>query len=210
MTGKTRGLLTGLLCAVVLTLWAGNVAAQGTLTGAPGVSGAGPSVTLAVPSRVGINWDRDVSFDLTVNTNPGTCLSYPPAPATSFPCYWDDAATQVHFKLFANTAGGGLTVNAVIQGQAGSFPGSNATIANVLYATPPLATCAAGTAPGACAGYTIMSSAATTALVSAVAPTTGWTANIDRKFIFQVANNLTPTTGGVGQTRTTTITLTTP
>jgi len=179
----------------------------------PGRAGAQAAVTLAIniPSRVGVRWDRDVNFDLTTSVTPGTCLSFPPAPATAYPCYWDDSnAAPMSVSLFANTAGVANSVVASIQGQAGSFPGSNATMLKVLFASAGTPTCPAGTAAGSCAGFTIMSNVSPRVFASSAAPTPGWSASITRKFIFQVDNTLTPTSGLTPQTRTTTLTVTTP
>jgi hypothetical protein len=201
------------LVAVVLTA---APAFAGTLTGAAPLSGAGPTVTLTVPSRVGISWQQDVAFDLGAGTQFGSCGSYPPAPATSFPCYWgDDGAggPNMTVQFFANTSGAGNSIQATILGQnATAFTGSNATIANVFYAPAASAACAAGDATAACVakGYTQMSGTAATTFVSGVAaPTTGWTSSASNtmKFVFQVNNNLTTTTGSPTKTTTFNVTL---
>jgi hypothetical protein len=189
------------LAALGMVLAAGTALAQGTITGAPPVAATNSfTVSVTIPQRVGVAWDRNVVFDLGT-ANSGSCGSYPPAPATSFPCYWDDNnGTAMSVQLFANAAGGGSTVRASVQGAAGNFGTSNATIANVLYADGGTATCAAGTAPGACAGYTQMSSGAATSFASVGAPTTGWgTYPNGRKFVFEVTNNLTTTTAASNQ-----------
>ena len=177
------------------------------------VPGTQAAVTLAItiPPRVGVRWDRDVNFDLTTNLTPGTCLTFPPKPTTPYPCYWDDSnAAPVTINLFSNSSGASNTVVASIQGQAGNFSGSNASIVKVLYAANGTPTCPAGTVAGSCGSYTIMSSSAPTVFATAVAPTPGWSAGITKKFIFEVDNNLTPTSGFTAQTRTTTLTVTTP
>ncbi len=204
----TKRTLTLAVALVAVALTAAPAFAAGTITGASGANGPGPIVTLTVPIRVGVAWDRDVTFDLTTNTHPGTCLTYPPAPATTFPCYWDDNnTTAMNVQLFANSSTGGATVSAKIKGAAGAFTGSNADITKVLYAAGGTATCPAG--PGVCAGYTTMSSAAGTNFGSVTAPTTGWaTAGTGFKFIFEVDNNLTTTTGS--PTNQTTLTVTIP
>lgn len=184
-------------------LVSGSAFAQGTITGAPPASGAGFTVTLAVPARVGVAWDRNVYFDLGngVAALAGSCLTYPPAPATLFPCFWEDQATAagaviaapMNVQLFSNVGGAGALVTATVQGAAGNFGTSNATIANVLYAAGGTATCAAG---AACGAFTQMTSAAGgTQLAQTASPTAGWatTPATGVKFIFRVPNNLSTT-----------------
>jgi hypothetical protein len=206
----TKRTLTLAVALVAVALVASPAFAAGTVTGASGASGNGPIVTLTVPARVGVAWDRDVTFDLTTNAHPGSCLTYPPAPTTTFPCYWDDNTVgAMNVQLFANNSTGGATVSAKIKGAAGAFTGSNADITKVLYAAGGTATCAAGTAAALCAGYTAMSSAAGTTFGSVAAPTTGWaTVTSGFRFIFEVDNNLTTTTGS--PTNQTTLTVTIP
>ena len=212
----TKRTLT-LAVALVAVALASAPAFAGTLTGAAPLSGAGPTVTLTVPSRVGISWQHDVAFDLNVGTQVGSCGSYPPSPATAFPCYWgDDGAggPNMTVQYFANSAGATNKLQITILGQdAVAFTGSNATIANVLYGPSASAACAAGDATATCTGkgYTQMSGTAATTFVTGgiAAPTTGWTSagSNTMKFIFQVNNNLTTTTGSPSKTTTFALTL---
>lgn len=208
----TKRSLTLAIALVALALTAAPAFA-GTLTGAAPLNGPGPTVTLNVPVRLGIAWNHDVLFDLGAGTQVGSCLSYPPAPTTSFPCYWgDDGAggPNMTVQFFANAHGTGTTVQATILGQdALAFAGSNATIANVLYGLSTAGACAAGDATGTCTGkgYTLMSGTLATNFANVTAPTNGWT-TATMKFIFQVNNNLTTTTGA--QTKTTTFNVTLP
>jgi hypothetical protein len=220
----TKRNLTLAIALVALALTAAPAFA-GTLTGAPPLSGAGPTVTLNVPSRVGAAWNHDILFDLNAGTQVGSCLSYPPAPTATTPCYWgDDGAggPTNAFQFFANTTGASNKLHVTIVGaDAAAIGSSNATIGNVFYAVSTAnggAPCSAGDATAACVtkGYLQMSGTAATLLVPDVTltatGTSGWTsaataANILR-FIFQVPANLTPTTGA--QSKATTINLTIP
>jgi hypothetical protein len=212
MTKRTLTLAVALVAVALIAA----PAFAATLTGAPALNGPGPTVTLTVPSRVGIAWDHDVVFDLSSVAQPGSCLSYPPAPATAFPCYWGDsgiAGGNMAVQFFANTSGAGNTIQATIVGQnTTAFTGSNATIANVFYAASGAAACAAGDATAACLAknYKQMDGTNPTVFVSGVtAPTTGWTsaAANTMKFVFQVTNSLTTTTGSPSKTTTFNVTL---
>jgi hypothetical protein len=198
----------GFLCLVagVLALAiSGSAIAAGTITGAPGVTANGFTVTLVVPSVVGVSWDRDVYFDLGNQSLAGSCGSYPAAPGATYPCWWNDQATAggtgvavpMGISLFSNAAG--TTVTATVKGAVGNFGSSNATISNVYYGAGNLGTCGQGPV---CAGYTQMTTAGTI-LATATSPTAGWAADPNgRRFIFRVDNNLTPT-GGVAVNQTT-------
>jgi hypothetical protein len=192
----------GYLCLVagVLALAiSGGAMAQGTITGAPGISGNGFIVTLVVPSVVGVQWNRNVYFDLGNQSLAGSCGSYPAAPGATYPCWWNDqavagggsVATPMAISLFSNAPA--TTVTATVLGAAGNFGSSNATIGNVYYGSGALTTSNQGPV---CGGYTQMSSSAATVFATASSPTPGWAADPNgRRFIFRVDNNLTPTGG---------------
>jgi hypothetical protein len=202
---KNRFAFLCLVAGVLALAVSGSAWAQSTVTGAPPlVVGNAFSVTLFVPSVVGVSWNRNVYFDLS-NTNagvPGSCGTYPPAPATATPCYWEDSATlggalaaPMAISLFSNTAGNG-NLQLAVQANSNAFVTSNATIGNVYFADGLVATPAAGGAPGA--GYTQMSSAAPVVMATTASPTAGWVAVPNgRKFIFQVNPGLTATAPSV-------------
>lgn len=170
------------------------------------------TVLVTIPTRVGVQWSRDVSFDLAAGTQRGSCGTYPPAPSTAFPCYWGDEAGvgAMSISLFSNARGAGSVVQAQITAQAGNFGASNATAANILFGSGALPDCPAGASTASCVGlgYVVLSPGAPLSFASAAAPTPGWTAVAGgRKFLFQVTNNLTPTGGSTGRTTTLSVTL---
>jgi hypothetical protein len=170
------------------------------------------TVLVTIPTRLGVQWSRDVAFDLAAGTQTGSCLSYPPAPATAFPCYWGDEAGvgAMGVSLFSNARGPGSLVQAQITAQAGNFGASNASAANVLFGSGALANCPAGSNTASCVGlgYVVLAPGTPLSFASAAAPTPGWTSVAGgRKFVFQVTNNLTPTGGSSGRTTTLSVTL---
>jgi hypothetical protein len=186
---------------------------------APGAARAGDvartaevTVLVTIPTRVGVQWSRDVSFDLAAGTQRGSCGTYPPAPATAFPCYWGDEAGvgAMGISLFSNARGAGSVVQAQITAPAGTFGASNATASNILFGSGALADCPAGASTASCVGlgYAVLAAGTPLSFASAAAPTPGWTAVAGgRKFLFQVTNNLTPTGGSSGRATTISVTL---
>jgi hypothetical protein len=170
------------------------------------------TVLVTIPTRLGVQWSRDVSFDLAAGTQTGSCGTYPPAPAKAFPCYWGDESGvgAMNISLFSNARGAGSVVQAQITAQAGNFGASNATASNVLFGSGALADCPAGTSTASCVGlgYAVLAPGSPLSFASAAAPTPGWTSVAGgRKFLFQVTNNLTPTGGSSGRTTTLSVTL---
>jgi hypothetical protein len=170
------------------------------------------TVLVTIPTRLGVQWSRDVSFDLAAGTQTGSCGTYPPAPATAFPCYWGDESGvgAMSISLFSNAKGAGSVVQTQITAQAGNFGASNATASNVLFGSGALATCPAGVNTASCVGlgYVVLAPGTPISFASAAAPTPGWTSVAGgRKFLFQVTNNLTPTGGSSGRTTTLSVTL---
>jgi hypothetical protein len=204
MKRARRDLLAGALLGFTLlpaTVRAGDVARTAELT-----------VLVTIPTRLGVQWSRDVSFDLAAGTQTGSCGTYPPAPAKAFPCYWGDESGvgAMSISLFSNAKGAGSVVQAQITAQAGNFGGSNATASNVLFGSGALADCPAGANTASCVGlgYVALAPGTPISFASAAAPTPGWTTVAGgRKFLFQVTNNLTPTGGSTGRTTTLSVTL---
>src|SRR5258706_3731730 len=100
---KNRFVLVGLVTGALALAISGGAMAQGTVTGAPPLSVSNAfSVTLNVPSVVGVSWNRNVYFDLGNGAAlAGSCCSYPAAPATATPCYCDDQATAAGRRVCA-------------------------------------------------------------------------------------------------------------
>jgi hypothetical protein len=170
------------------------------------------TVLVTIPTRLGVQWSRDVSFDLAAGTQSGSCGTYPPSPPTAFPCYWGDEAGigAMGVSLFSNGKGAGSVVQAQITAQAGNFGASNASASNVLFGSGALADCPAGSSTASCVGlgYVVLAPGTPLSFASTAAPTAGWISVAGgRKFLFQVTSNLTPTGGSSGRTTTLSVTL---